>query len=80
MLSSTTVRKMTLPGTRDMFEKLKAYPMNNPIYDKILNGILEHQHEFSASHKLFGKNLGSKVSADLSPEADELAEPMTLIE
>ena len=54
--------------------------MKNPFYDEILNGMLEHQHELSASQKLFGKHLRSKVSADLAPEADKLEEPMTLIE
>ena len=42
--------------------------------------MLEHQHDLSASHKFFGKHLRSKVSADLAPEAEKLAEPMTLIE
>ena len=54
--------------------------MTNQFYNEILNGMLEHQHELSASQKLFGKHLRSKVSADLAPEADKLAEPMTLIE
>jgi hypothetical protein len=67
-------------GKRDVFEKLTEDPMTNPFYEEILNGMFEHQHELSASQKLFGKHLRSKVSADLAPEADTLAEPMTLIE
>ena len=67
-------------GKRDVFEKLTEDPMTNPFYTDILNGMLEHQPDLSASQKLFGKHLRSKVSADLAPEADKLAEPMTLIE
>ena len=67
-------------GKRDVFEKLTEDPMKNPFYNDIPNGMLEHQHDLSASHKLFGKHLRSKVSADLAPEAEQLAEPMTLIE
>ena len=66
-------------GKRDVFEKLTEDPMTNPFYTDILNGMLEHQPDLSASQKLFGKHLRSKVSADLAPEADKLAEPMTLI-
>jgi hypothetical protein len=72
--------KANLFGTREVFDKLTEDPMKNPFYDEILNGMLEHQHELSASQKLFGKHLRSKVSADLAPEAEKLAEPMTLIE
>ena len=54
--------------------------MTNPFYNEILNGMLEHQHDLSTSQKLFGKHLRSKVSANLAPEAEKLAEPMTLIE
>ena len=57
-------------GTRENFDNLTANLMKKPIYDEILNGMLEHQHEFSASQKLFGKHLRSKVSADLAPEAE----------
>ena len=46
----------------------------------VLNGMVKHQPDLSASQKLFGKHLRSKVSADLAPEADKLAAPMTLIE
>jgi hypothetical protein len=67
-------------GKRDVFDKLTEDPMKNPFYDEIMSRMLEHQHELSASQKLFGKHLRSKVSADLAPEADKLAEPMTLIE
>ena len=67
-------------GTRDVFDKFTEDPMKNPVYNEILNGMLEHQHELSASQKLFGKHLRSKVSADLAPEAEKLAEPMTLLE
>ena len=67
-------------GTQDVFDKFTEDPMKNPVYDEILNGMLEHQHELSASQKLFGKHLRSKVSADLAPEAEKLAEPMTLLE
>ena len=41
----------------DVFDKLTDEPMTNPFYDEILNGMLEHQHELSASQKLFGKHL-----------------------
>ena len=54
--------------------------MTNPFYNDILNGMLEHQPDLSASQKLFGKHIRSKVSAELAPEAEKLAEPMTLIE
>ena len=67
-------------GKSDVFDKLTEDPMTNPFYDEIMNGMLEHQHELSASQKLFGKHLRSKVSPDLAPEADKLTEPMTLIE
>ena len=71
--------KATPFGKRDVFDKLTEEPMTNPFYDEILNGMLDHQHELSDSHKLFGKHLRSKVSPDLAPEAEKLAEPMTLI-
>ena len=67
-------------GKRDVFDKLTEDPMKNPFYDEILNGMLEHQHDLSASHKCFGKHLRLKVSADLAPEAEKMAETMTLIE
>ena len=67
-------------GKHDVFDKLTEDSMKNPFYEEIQNGILEHQHDLSASQKLFGKHLRSKVSADLAPEAEKLAEPMTLIE
>ena len=66
-------------GTRDVFEKFIGDPMKNPVYDEILNEMLEHQHELLASQKLFGKHLRSKVSANMAPEADKLAESMILM-
>ena len=44
-------------GKSDVFDKLTKDPITNPFYDEILNGMLEHQHDLSASHKLFGKHL-----------------------
>ena len=67
-------------GTWEVFKEFTEDPMKNPVYDEILNGMLEHQHEISASQKLFGKQLRSKVSADLAPEAEKLAEPMILLD
>ena len=46
--------------------------MKNPFYDKILNGMIEHQRDLPASQKKFCKHLRSKVSADLAPEAEKI--------
>jgi hypothetical protein len=36
-------------GKREVFDKLTEDPMKNPFYDEIMNGMLGHQHDLSAS-------------------------------
>ena len=62
-------------GKSDVFEKLTEDPMKNPFYDEIMNGMLEHQHDLSASQKLFDKHFRSKFQQTLPQKRKNWLKP-----
>ena len=69
----------TVFGNRDMSENLTADLMKTRYTTRFWTGCLNTSMNFR-HHKNSLENLRTKVTADLSPEADRLPEPMMLTE
>ena len=52
-------------GKRDVFEKLTEEPTTNPFYTDILNGMIEHQPDLSASQNCSANTSDRKFQRSL---------------